>query len=427
MPFKLNPILAAGLSLPALADDAALLKQMQEQMQLMQAQIEAMSKKLAAQGEKQEKVVAQVTKSEEDTKARAKAVQLYGQLRLSADSYSDDFGTGTASGSTLPGGKGTTIKSNASRFGIKGEIPTSLTDTSMIYQAEVLYGAADNTANEIQWREAFAGMKGNWGQARLGRFDVAYKTSLTAIDPWNDNAPQSRGFGGVQGSSALHSSYFTNTAEYISPSLNGFKVAAWVSTQLDDETSNIHDAGPISNYQGGDAKGFGVKFNQGPWYVGADWIDINSNRIGTEKTTFTTTCAPACTTTSTTAFTANGKMHDGNGWQLAGGYKADNWSVGAFYEDVEDLGLGKNIYLNGTYKLGKTTLIATYGQNRDATQYFNRDIDTWSLGAKYALTKDSELFAAWVNRSEDAYLAPAATPAKDYQIITVGINAKFGY
>jgi hypothetical protein len=180
MPFKLNPILAAGLSLPALADDAALLKQMQEQMQLMQAQIEAMSKKLAAQGEKQEKVVAQVTKSEEDTKARAKAVQLYGQLRLSADSYSDDFGTGTASGSTLPGGKGTTIKSNASRFGIKGEIPTSLTDTSMIYQAEVLYGAADNTANEIQWREAFAGMKGNWGQARLGRFDVAYKTSLTA-------------------------------------------------------------------------------------------------------------------------------------------------------------------------------------------------------------------------------------------------------
>ncbi|MDP2834299.1 MAG: porin [Pseudomonadota bacterium] len=419
MSFNIKPvlaaILAAGLATPALADDAALLKQMQEQMQQMQAQIEAMSKKLAAQGEKQEKVVAQVAKSEEEGKARTKAVQLYGQLRLSADNYSSDFGTGTAVAGVTPGGKGTTIKSNASRFGIQGEIPTSLDDTSMIYRAEVLYGAADNTLNEIQWREAFAGMKGNWGQARLGRFDVAYKTTLTAIDPWNDNAPQSRGFSGVQGSSALHSSYFTNTAEYVSPSLNGFKVAAWVSTQLDDENSNIHDAGPISNYQGGDAKGFGVKFNQGPWYAAIDWIDINSDRIGTTASTTPFT------------FTANTKMHNDSGWQMAGGYKAGNWSVGAFYEDVADLGLGKNVYMNGTYKLGKTTLIATYGQNRDATQFFNRDIDTWSLGAKHALTKDSELFAAWVNRSEDAYLAPAATAAKDYQILTVGINAKFGY
>lgn len=419
MPFKPNPILAAllavGLSTPALANDAEMLRKMQEQMKQMQAQIEMLSKKLADQGEKQDKVTAQVAKSEAQIQERQKAVQLYGQLRLSADSYSDDFGTGTVSAGVTPGGKGTTIKSNASRFGIKGEIPTSIDDTSMIYQAEITYGAADNTSSEISWREGYAGLKGGWGQARLGRFDVAYKTSLTAIDPWNDNAPQSRGFSGVQGSSALHSSYFTNAAEYVSPSLNGFRMAAWISTQLDDENSNIHDAGPISNYQGGDAKGFGVKFNQGPWYVGADWIDINSTRIGT--------------TASTTpfAFTVNTKMHNGNGWQIAGGYKSGNWSVGAFYEDVKDLGLGNNLYLNGTYKLGKTTLIATYGQNRDATQFFNRDIDTWSLGAKYALTKDSELFAAWVNRSEDAYLAPAATPAKDYQILTLGINAKFGY
>ncbi len=405
MTYKLKPlfaaVLTAGLSLPALADDAALLRQMQEQMQQMQAQIEAMSKKLAAQGEKQEKVVAQVAKSEEDTKARAKAVQLYGQLRLSADNYSDDFGAGSS---------GATVKSNASRFGIKGEVPTSLGDTTMIYQAEITYGAADNTSSEISWREGYAGLKGGWGQARLGRVDVPYKTTLTAIDPWNDNAPQSRGFSGVQGSSALHSSYFTNTAEYVSPSLNGIKVGAWISTQLDGETSNIHDAGPISNFQGGDAKGLGVKFDKGPWYVGVDWIDINADRIG-----------------SGTPFVANGKMHSDSGWQIAGRYKTKAWSVAAFYEDVENLGLGTNLYLNGTYKLGKSTLIATYGQNRNATQFFSRDIDTWSLGAKFALTKDSELFAAWVNRAEDAYLAPAATPAKDYQILSLGINAKFGY
>lgn len=403
MKFKINSlaavVAATCVATPAFADDAALLQQMQEQMKQMQAQIEMLGKKLAEQGEKQEKVASQqVGKSEEEDKARAKAIKLYGQLRLSADNYSDDFGAGSS---------GSTVKSNASRVGITGEIPTSLGGTSMIYRAEILYGAADNTANEIAWREGFAGLKGGWGRARLGRLDVPYKTTLTTIDPWNDNAPQSRGFGGRQGSSALHSSYFTNTAEYISPSLNGFKVGAWVSTQLDGETNGIHDAGPINNYQGGTASGLGVKFNKGPWFVGADFIDIDSDRIG-----------------SGTPFVANTKMHNDSGWQVAGRYKADKWSVAALFEDVEDLGLGKNLYLNGTYKLGKTTLIAALGRNTDATQYKSRDIDTWSLGAKYALTKDSELFAAWVDRSEDAF---GATPDKDFQILSMGINAKFGY
>ncbi len=402
MPFKLNPIpaavLAAGLSLPAIADDAALLKQMQDQMRQMQTQIETLSKKLAAQGEKQEKVTAQVEKSEAEDKARAKAVKLYGQLRLSADNYSDDFGAGSS---------GSTVKSNASRFGITGEIPTSLGDTSMIYKAEILYGAADNTVNDIQWREGYAGLKGGWGQARLGRIDVPYKTTLTAIDPWNDNAPQSRGYGGRQGSSALHSSYFTNTMEYLSPSLNGFKVGAWLSTQLDGENSSMHDAGPISDFQGGEARGLGVKFEEGKLFVGVDWIEVDANRIG-----------------SGAPFVANTKLHNDSGWQIAARYKLGDGSIAALYEDVQGLGLGKNVYLNGTYKLGKTTLIAAYGQNRDATQYSNRDIDTWTLGAKYALTKSSELFAAWVDRAEDAY---GTTAAKDYQTLTLGINAKFGY
>jgi len=166
-------------------------------------------------------------------------------------------------------------------------------------------------------------------------------------------------------------------------------------------------AGPISNYQGGEAKGLGVKFKQRPWYIGVDWIDINANRIG-----------------SGTLFVANAKIHNDSGWQIAGRYQAKDWSVAAFYDDVKNLGLDTNTYLNSTYKLGKTTLIATYGQNRDATQFFNRDIDTWSLGAKYALTKDLELFAAWVDRFEDAF---GTTAAKNYQIFTLGINAKFGY
>jgi len=374
----------------AWADDNALIQQLQGQMRQMQQQIDVLSKRPAEPSGRQEKAGDQVTKKEGQPAALSKALQVYGQLRLSVDYYSDDFGNG---------GKGFTVKSNASRIGIKGEIPTSLPGTSMIYQAEMLYGAADNVTQEIEWREGYAGLKGKWGRVRLGRLDVPYKTTLTTIDPWNDSAPQSRGFGGRQGSSALHSSYFTNTMEYLTPKFFGFTIGGWLSTQLDGETSSIHNSSPVSNFKGGDAKGLGVKFDKGPIYVGADLIDISADN------------------------TAAGLSND-SGWQLAARYKRGSWSVAALYEDVKDLGLGTNVYLNGTYKLGKATLIATLGRNRDAVTYKNRDIDTWSLGTKYALTKDSELLAAWVDRDEDAF---GTTPSKRFQILTVGINVKFGY
>ena len=398
--FKIVSLCIALLAVAASsarADDSVSIQQLHDQVQQMQQQIDVLSKRPAEQSDKQEKVSAKVTKREEQSANLGKAVQLYGQLRLSVDNYSDDFGAGTGGA----GGDGITVKSNASRFGIKGEIPTGLGNTSMIYQAEVLYGAADNPTNEIEWREGYAGLKGDWGQVRLGRLDVLYKTTLTTIDPWNDTAAQSRGFGGRQGSSSLHANYFTNTGEYVSPSFKGFKAGAWLSNQLDDETSSIHGASPITNFKGGDAKGIGVKFNKGGLFVGADWIEFNADNVASGVT-------------------------NGSGWQLAGRYEMGDWSLGAMYEDVKDLGLGSNLYLVGTYtyKPGKTTLIATLGRNRDATTYSNRNIDTWSLGAKYALTKDSELFTTWVDRSEDAF---GTTRAKDYQILTLGINAKFGY
>jgi len=405
---------ASGFAFPAMAaESGGEIQELKQQMQAMMQRIKELEAKQTKPVD--EKVVAEEKKATD----LAKAVQPYGQARLSVDNYSDDFGEGKDGA----GGKGSTIKSNASRFGIKGEMPTSFDGTNMIYQAEVLYGAADNATNEIQWREGFAGLQGGWGKTRLGRLDVPYKTTLTTVDPWNDNAPQSRGFGGVQGSSALHASYFTNTAEYISPSFKGVNISAWYSDQLDDETSGIHDASPISNYQGGEAKGLGVNFKQGGLFLGADWIDVNATRIGTTSSTATANLTTGVVSSATT-FSANNKMHNDSGWQAAAKYGQGPWSVAAFYEDVKDLGLGANTYVNGIYKIGNTSLIATYGLNRDATQYSNRDIDTWSLGTKYALTKTSELFAAWVNRSEDAY---GSTPSKDYQILTVGMNAKFGY
>lgn len=382
---------------PVMADDAAIIKQLQEQMKQMQAQIDALSKK---QGD-----VSRPAEAAAKPAADSKALEVYARVQVSVDNYSGDWDN-----------EGTTVKSNASYIGVKGEMPTGLAGTDIIYQAEMLYGAADEDTAEIKVREGFAGLKGGWGKLRLGRLSTPYKATLTKIDPWLDLQPQSRGYGGKLGSSALHANYFNNALDYVTPSFNGFSGAIWHSQQLDSETSVIHNAGPLNNYQGGTATGLGVKYEKGPWYFGADWVTIDSDRIGTNVTQSTANLTTGVVT-STTAFKPNTKMHNGDGWQVAGRYKASHWSVAALYEDVEDLGLGKNLYLNGIYQLGKTSLIATAGRNRDASQFNNVDIDSWSVGVRHKLTKVSDVFIAYVNRDEGE---------KEYDVVTTGINAYFG-
>lgn len=313
------------------------------------------------------------------------AVQVYGELRLSVDNNSDDFGDGK---------KGTSISSNSSRLGVKGRMPTTLEGIDLFYQAEMQYGAAADVNQEVKWREGYAGLKGGFGSIRLGRLSTAYKSTLTKIDPWNDNIPQSRGASGTQGSSALHSSYFNNAVDYVTPSFGGLTASIWAASEFDNSTAMLHNAGPLTNYTGGTATGFGLRYAKGALFASADIIDMNADQVGSAN------------------------MDNGNGSQLALRYAfSDNLSAALFYEDVEDLGLGKNTYANGIYKVGKMRWIATYGTNRDATQ-FSDDSDTWSVGGKFGLTKKSELLAAYNARK---------VGDKEFNSITLGVNAKFGY
>jgi Gram-negative porin len=314
-----------------------------------------------------------------------KGIQVYGQLRLSVDNYSSAFGSGKT---------GTGIKSNSSRIGLKGIMPSVFDGTDIIYLAEMKYGATDEKDAEIEWRESYGGLKGKWGKFRLGRLSMQYKNTLTKIDPWNDNVAQSRGYGGRQGSSAFHSSYVNNAADYISPKFSGFYASAWISKQFDDEENEFHNAGPINKYIGGSVTGLSVHYEEGALFLAGDIIDVNADSISTST------------------------MDNGFGWQVTARYKADAFSVSAFYEDLEELGLGNNLYVNGIYKIDKLRLIATYGQNRNSTQYGMREINSWSVGGKYALGKSTELFGVYDSR-DDGVLK--------YNIISTGLNIKFGY
>ncbi|MCH8139437.1 MAG: porin, partial [Proteobacteria bacterium] len=232
----------------------------------------------------------------------------------------------------------------------------------LTYQAEMQDEAAGPSSGpaskEVTFREGFAGFQSPWGKMRVGRLSTPYKTTLTTIDPWTDNALQSRG-GGLGGSSELHANFFNNTIEYSTAKLSaGISASIWHATELDDSGKGLYNTGTLQNFSGGSADGFGLRYISGPVFLALDHIEINADNIGLLG------------------------LSNGGGWQIAGRYSFQDWSFAAFYEDVQDIGLGKNTYINSIYRLGSTRLILAYGQNRDAAAYGDEDYDNWSIGAK---------------------------------------------
>jgi hypothetical protein len=175
-----------------------------------------------------------------------------------------------------------------------------------------------------------------------------------SIDPWTDHVAQARQ-GGRQGASALNANYFNNTFEYVSPKLaDAFTLSGWVAKQFDDEkdttTGFLHNAGSLTQFKGGSAYGLGAKFEKGPWLASLDWLEFDADAITAQT------------------FTLKNLRND-DAWKLTGRYKAKDWSVSAHYEDAEDIGLGKNYYINGIYVIDKLSLIGTYGVNKDARTF----------------------------------------------------------
>lgn len=380
--------LAAAISVALMSQTVAA-----DDLQALKAQMAAMQKRIAELETKQAAASNKVNKANKkgsDWNANSKALKLYGQLRLSVDKKSGDGATTT----------GTGIESNASRIGVKGSLPSGLGDAQLIYQAELEYDGANekSSSNPVEFREGFAGLKSKrFGTVKLGRLSTGYKKSLTKIDPWNDNAPQSRS-GGRQGSSEFHSNYFNQALSYDSPKIgSGTTLNLWYAT-TGDSTSQLHNTGTLKNLKGGNAKGAGIAYANKAMRISADLIDINADDTS-----------------------GKAGLVNGNGWQIAGRYKPGKFGVSALYEDVENIGLGKNTYINAIYDVNpKTKLIAAYGRNRDGAVYGNKDWDNWSVGVKRKVHKKSELFAAYNSRKDK-------TKSVDDNTLTAGVNIKFGY
>lgn len=286
------------------------------------------------------------------TTVQADPVTVYGQLNVSAQS--SDEGDGRFS----------ELKSNASRFGLKGDFVLEH-GLTLVYQLEWAVDLADVGGSEnITSRNQYVGLRGNFGEVRLGRHDTALKDAQGKIDLFNDYEADVKALwrGEVRASDSV---------TYYTPTFNGFGAQI---TYVMEDAADAEDALSASVYYGDE------NLKDSHFYAA---VAMDSEVAG----------------------------YDAMRAQAQG--KLAGFKLGAMYHTQENIVSGveqDGWLLSAAYPLGKTELKAQYQTLEDD--------DAVSVGVDYKAGKNTTLFAWYSSFNLDV-----TAPDRDY--LAVGIKHKF--
>lgn len=284
--------------------------------------------------------------------AQAEPVTVYGQLNVSAQS--SDEGEGRFS----------ELKSNSSRFGLKGDY--ALDDgLTLVYQLEWGVDLADvGDGDNITSRNQYVGLAGNFGEIRLGRHDTALKDAQGKIDLFSDYEADVKNLwrGEVRASDSI---------TYYTPTYNGFGLHL---TYVMEDAADAEDAYSASIYYGDE------NLKDSNFYAA---VAVDSEVAG----------------------------YDAMRVQAQG--KVAGFKLGAMYHTQENIvtGLEEDGWLaSAAYPFGKTELKAQYQTLEDD--------DAISVGVDYKAGKNTTLYGWYSSFNLDS-----ANPDRDY--LAVGIKHKF--
>ena len=149
-------------------------------------------------------------------------VDIYGKANVTVQSSDDGEGSFTE------------IKSNASRFGLKGSEKIS-DGLEAVYKFEFQVDVSDADSkgddDNISARNQYVGFKGGFGQVVIGRNDTALKQAQGKLDLFNDLEGDIKNT--FKGENRLG-----NSVSYASNSYEGFKVLASFSAEDDKDAKN---------------------------------------------------------------------------------------------------------------------------------------------------------------------------------------------
>lgn len=282
---------------------------------------------------------------------QADPITVYGKINVTAQS--SDEGAGSFS----------ELKSNSSRFGLKGDYGLD-NELTLIYQLEWEVDPSDE-ANEknIKSRDQFIGLKGSFGTVKAGRNDTALKLSQGKIDLFNDYEADIKTL--WKGENRM-----SNSLMYITPSFNGFSLSV----------SHIMEDTP----EGKDGQSFALMYGDDALKESAAFASV----------------------------AVDSEVNGYDASRLFGQVKVSGLKLGAGLQQQEAVATGKKEdgwLANIAYPLDKYELKLQY-------QTLEKH-DGYSLGADYKLGKDTKLFAWYSSFDFDQKL--------DSDYLAIGLEHKF--
>jgi predicted porin len=281
----------------------------------------------------------------------ADPITVYGKANISAQSADEGEGSFTE------------LKSNASRFGVKGDLKLD-DDIEVLYTFEWQVDLADESGSDnIKSRNQYVGLKGNFGTVLLGRNDTVLKKSQGKIDLFNDYEGDLKGL--WKGENRM-----SDSVTYYSPKFSGLTLG--VSYIAEDDVEG-EDAQSLSlSY--GDAK---LKKSQWFGSVAADF-DM--------------------------------KGYDSQRVSVQG--KFDGLKLGVILHNQESVETGESkdgVMVSAAYTIGKVVL---KGQVQTL-----EDDNSVTVGADYKLGKSTKAFIWYTDRGLDL--------SEDKSWLAAGLEHKF--
>lgn len=317
--------------------------------------------------------------------ALAAGPTLYGQIDLSVENVDvdeDAIGAGSLDTEVGPSSDNTWVmRNNASRIGVRGEAETSVAGLTGFYQAE--FGVdADDGGSPFTGRDIYAGLKGDFGAVKLGKFDTPLKKSQGKVDQFNDSTFDISRY-------TTGETRADNLVQYTSPLLADL-VTVNVAVQSEEDGD-------------GSAQSVSVVFDKDGLYLALAFDNkLQSDSDGIE---------------------VDGSMAEVDIVRFTAGYAVDDLELGFLYQtaedgaqyptDVEDT----TLVVSGGLKVGdKVKLKAQYGQTEGDVG--GETGSSLAVGADYMLGKSTTLYAL-AGREE------LKEAEDDRGVVGVGLRQKF--
>lgn len=292
----------------------------------------------------------------------ADPLTVYGKLNVTAQSNDVD------------GDATTTIQSNASRFGVKGDFELSQS-LEAFYTVEYEVDTGDSAKENFKARNQFVGLKGNFGAFSVGRNDTMLKVSQGKVDQFNDLSGDLKNL--FKGENRIE-----QTATYITPAFSGFTLG--VTYAAEGASSQYAQDGFSVAAMYGDAK-----LKKSPIFASVAYdADVKGYEV--------------------VRATVQGKIAD---LVLGGMYQQQEATYTKLGEAVVGAESKTGHLLSAAYTIEAIVLKAQYQDMEDLG-------DSWSVGGDYKLGKPTKLLAFYTNRSLEAEV-------NDEKYFGVGLEHKF--